>query len=78
MKMTAATIERLLTTYEEVCKETGLRISAEGYRFFKEVMFADYVQYCERAKVEPSWKAFKVNCIHIAKEMMNESLRASA
>ena len=66
-------IDEKFELYREICKEAGLEWSIDGWKFFDQVMFPDYMKYCELNSVEPSRKAFKRNCILIAFDMIEEA-----
>lgn len=70
--MTTLELERLINIYEEICSETGMTMTAKGYEFFVKVMYNDYLGYCDREGIEPSWISFKRNCLVIAMEMIEE------
>ncbi|WP_300857234.1 hypothetical protein [uncultured Clostridium sp.] len=66
--------KRLRKIYKEVCKETGLTCTVEGWTFFCIDMFEDYMAFCEREGIQPCYNQFKRNAISIAKEMIKEAL----
>lgn len=65
-------LEELFELYREVCKEVRIEWSIDGWNFFKEVMFPDYINYCKHNSATPSRTAFKRNCIYIALDMIKE------
>lgn len=65
----------LFEIYQEVCEEAGLEWTVKGWDFFDKVMFKDYMNHCKNTNTEPCRKAFKRNCVYIAKDMMKEATR---
>lgn len=72
--MTTNELKNLMKIYFEICDEVGMEWTAKGYKYFIEVMYEDYINYCKIEQVEPSWQAFKRCSIEIAAGMIKEAV----
>lgn len=66
-------IEELFELYQQICEEAGLEWTLEGWKFFDQVMFPDYMNYCKSTDSVPNRETFRRNCVLIAFDMIEEA-----